>query len=269
MDKNKLIDRFSKSDEQRILLSHIYDLIIRCSDRGVITSSNFLSESEAASAEPFIKAVGNTSYILYGGYEEAERRCAVFLPEYLSEEDVKAEPSLSDIIFAVSEVDKFNADQAELSHRDVLGSLMGLGIERECIGDIVTDGGRAVFTVKTKIAPFIAENLTKISRYPVKTELFERYEMVSKQDYVTDSDTVASMRLDAVCSSVFGISRSSAQEAVGSGIVALNGITVTKSDRAVEQGDKITLRGKGRAVIESIGGLSKKGRIRFVYRRYK
>ena len=146
---------------------------------------------------------------------------------------------------------------------------MGLGIERHLIGDIIADGGTAVFAAKSKIVPFLSENLTKISRYPVEIAVYEQYEMTPKQDFTADSDTVASMRLDAVVSSVFSLSRGAASSAISGGLVSVNSLPVTKSDRAVNEGDKITLRGKGKAIIDSVGGFSKKGRIRFSYRKYK
>ncbi len=269
MDKNKLIDRFASSDEQRVILSHIYDLMTRCADRNIVTSSNFLSEAEVASVEGFCRGAGCESYTFFGGYDGAERKCAVFLPEYYTEDDITEAPSLAEITYIKASVDKFNASSADFSHRDVLGSLMGLGIERDFIGDIIAEGGIAVFTVKSKLAPFISENLTKISRYPVNIEQYESYEMAPKQDYVSDSDTVASMRLDAVISGIFSISRGTASDAISGGLVSVNGISTVKPDRTVNEGDKITLRGKGKAVIDSVGGFSKKGRIRFSYRKYR
>ena len=77
------------------------------------------------------------------------------------------------------------------------------------------------------------------------------------------------MRLDAVISSVFSVSRSAASDAINCGFVSVNGISATKPDRTVSEGDKLSLRGKGKAVIDSVGGFSKKGRIRFSYRKYR
>jgi RNA-binding protein YlmH len=77
------------------------------------------------------------------------------------------------------------------------------------------------------------------------------------------------MRLDAVISSIFSVSRSAACDAINGGLVGVNGIAVIKPDRTVNEGDKLSLRGKGKAIIDSVGGFSKKGRIRFSYRRYR
>ncbi len=269
MNKTEIINKISSDPEQRILLSHIFDLCERRNDRNVITSSNFMSEPDASLVEILINTVKADNYVFFGGYDGAERKCIIFLPDYFTEDDVTDEPSLCDIAYIKASVDKFNKNDASFSHRDVLGSLMGLGIERHLIGDIVADGGQAIFAVKSKIVPFITENLTKISRYPVEVTAYDKYEMTPKQDFVSDSDTVASMRLDAVISSIFSISRTAAFDAISGGIVSVNGIAVTKPDRAVNEGDKLTMRGKGKAVIDSVGGFSKKGRIRFSYRKYR
>ncbi len=269
MNKTEIINKISSDPEQRVLLSHIFDLCERRNDRNIITSSDFMSEPDASLAEILINTVKADNYVFFGGYDGAERKCVIFLPDYFTEHDVTDEPSLCDIAYIKASVDKFNENDANFSHRDVLGSLMGLGIERHLIGDIVTDGGQAVFTVKIKISPFINENLIKISRYPVTITVYEKYEMTPKQDYVSDSDTVASMRLDALISSVFSVSRNTASDAINGGLVSVNGIIVTKPDRTVNEDDKLSLRGKGKAVIDSVGGFSKKGRIRFSYRKYK
>ncbi len=269
MNKTELINKISSDAEQRILLSHVYDLCERRDGRNIITASDFMSEPDAHAAQILINTIKAENYLFFGGYDEAERKCAIFLPDYFAESDVNDEPSLCDIAYVKVSVDKFNEKGANFSHRDVLGSLMGLGIERHLIGDIIADGGSAVFAVKSKIVPFITENLTKISRYPVKIAVFDKYEMTPKQDFTVGSDTVASMRLDAVVSSIFSVSRTSVSGAISGGLVSVNGLPVTKPDRSVNEGDKLTLRGKGRAVIDSVGGFSKKGRIRFSYRKYR
>ncbi len=268
MDKNKLIDRFAAGEEQKIMLSHVYDLMVRASDRNIITASRFLSEAECAAAEGFLRAAGCDRHFFFGGYDGAERQCAVFLPEYLTEDDVRSEPALCEITYVSASVSKFDRESADISHRDVLGSLMGLGIERDSVGDIMASGGEAVFVIKTKLAEFIRDNLTKISRYPVEVTLHDSYSVTPKQDFITDSDTVASMRLDAVISSVFSVSRGTAADAVSGGLVSINGVSASKPDRIVNEGDKLTLRGKGKVIIDTVGGLTKKGRIRFTFKKY-
>lgn len=269
MDKTSLIDRYSDNAEQRVLLSHVYDLMLRSVNRNLLTASDFIAERDRMAVASMLTACGCTSYLFCGGYPEAERCSVVFLPEYLGAEEIGADPSLAGLAVLEAAVSRFDAADANLTHRDVLGSLMGLGIERDAIGDILCEKAKALIVVRAKLTDYLLEHLTKISRYPVDVRVCESYELTPKVDYVEDSDTVASMRLDAVVASVFRLSRSGADEAVSGGLVAVNGVTVTKSDRTVSEGEKISLRGKGKVVIDSIDGRSKKGRLRFRFRKYQ
>lgn len=269
MDKTVLVERYATTPEQKILYSHLLDLMLRSEQRNVVTSSSFLSENEAAGAEGLLRAAGCRQYFVFGGYPEAERKCAVFLTDYCDAEAVTAMPSLGELTYLEAQVNKFDETQASFSHRDVLGSLMGLGIEREVIGDIITDGGRAVMVVKTSIAPYLLENLTKIGRYRVEVTRHDGYTITPKSDFTEGYDTVSSLRLDAVTASIFKLSRGSAADAIGGGLVAVNGVSVCKTNLAVKEGDKISLRGRGKAVLDAVEGLSKKGRIRFRFRKYQ
>ena len=244
MDKASLINRYAKTPEQRVMFAHILDLALRSENRNTVESGNFLPESDADTVSDMLRSAGIRNYILFGGCDGAERKCPVFLPDYLTENDITDSPTLAGIAFATAEVNRFDLDRADFTHRDCLGALMGLGIERETVGDIVCSGGKAVIVLKTGVAEL-------------------------DDDSVELSDTVASMRLDAVCASVFRLSRGAAAEAVGRGLVAVNGSEASKPDAQVTEGDKISLRGKGRAVIGKTAGTSKKGRIRFEYKKYR
>ncbi len=267
MDKASLINGFAKNTEQRVIFAHIFDLALRSENRNTVESGNFLPENDANTVGNMLLSAGIRNFILYGGYEGAERKCPVFLPDYLTEEDIAASPPLAEIVYAVANVDRFDLGRAELSHGDCLGALMGLGIERDTAGDIIVAGGNAVIVIKSRIADYVAENLRGIDRYKVSVTLKKKVEIFRSEKLETFSDTVASMRLDAVIASVFRLSRSAASEAVGRGLVAVNGIISIKGDMVVGKGDKLSLRGKGRVIIESVDGLSKKGRIRFTYKK--
>lgn len=268
MDKTALVERYASTLEQRILFSHLLDLMLRSSNRNIVTVSDFLSETDAVGAARLLSAAGCEQYLLFGGYAEAERRCAVFLTDYCDVDAVLAMPSLAEIVFIEAKVSRFDAVQASFCHRDVLGALMGLGIERDVIGDIFTEGGTAVIVAKASIAGFLQENLTKIGRYPVAITVSEHYGMTPSRDYEDGYDTVASMRLDAVVAAVFKVSRGTAVEAVTGGLVAVNGTVTLKTDCPIKEGDKISLRGKGKVILDGTDGVSKKGRIRFRFRRY-
>ena len=85
MDKNTLINRYAESNDERIKFAHIVDLAERCEKRNIITSTAFLTESERARVDMLIRGLGFGSFVFWGGYEDAERTCAVFLPDYIEE----------------------------------------------------------------------------------------------------------------------------------------------------------------------------------------
>ncbi len=267
MDKASLVNRFASSPEQRVLFAHILDLALRSKSKNIVVSGNFISEADAYIASDMICAAGDYSFILFGGYPDAERKCPVFIPDYFNSDDILREPSLADISFAEISVSKFDSDKAEFSHRDCLGALMALGIEREMIGDILTSGNSAIIILKTQIADFVKENLDGIGRYKVSVILSDKAEITKKEDFEFFSNTVASMRLDGVIASVFKLSRGGAAEAIERGLVTVNGVTTMKTDSNVSEGSRISFRGKGRVIIEQVQGLSKKGRIRFIYKK--
>ncbi len=268
MDKNALISRFSETSDEKVILSHIFDLAERSYSRSTVEASEFLSDSLRMRAEQMLSLSDYREYFFWGGYDDAERTCAVFCTDYCNPDDVKASPELAELVFVKAELDRFNKD-ASLSHRDVLGSLMGLGIERDAVGDILVEDGYTVFVLKSAILPFVKENLSKIGRYPVRLTAYDFYEMKRKEDFENCFDTVASLRLDAVVASVFSTSRSIASEAIEEGLVSINGAVVKKPDGSVNQGDKISFRGRGRVELESLDGLSKKGRQRISFKRWK
>lgn len=268
MDKNSVIKHYAETNEERDTLSHILDLAERSRLRDIVESGNFMSDALRMRTDEMLSRMGYDAYFFFGGYEGAERTCPVFYTEYCTSEVIAETPDIAEIVFLKATLDRFNKG-AELSHRDVLGSLMGLGIERDAVGDIIIDEGFVIIAVRESISAFILDSLLKISRYPVSVSVVEKPDIKRKDDFEEGFDTVASLRLDAVASSLFSTSRSNSADAIEMGLVAVNGATVKKTDSAVSEGDKISWRGNGRAQIEKIDGLSKKGRVRILYKRWK
>ena len=149
----------------------------------------------------------------------------------------------------------------ELTHRDNQGSLVGLGIRRELLGDILVREDGADIIALADIAEFILMNYYKAGRTNLSLSQHTISELiVPQQKRTTITDTVASLRLDSVIASAFGLSRGKAAEAIGRGIVFVNHVEVTKPDFQVSEGDKLTLRGKGKACLLEVGGRSRKDR---------
>ncbi len=268
MDKNILTSTYTENDDEKIIFSHALDIALRSESRNTVESGNFMSDSAQMRCTQMLEKAGFHNFFFWGGYDSAERVCPVFYTEYCTEKTIKSTPELAEIIFIKATLDRFNKNAA-LSHRDVLGSLMGLGIERDSIGDISMTEGGCVFAAKSAISSFILENLNKISRYPVALSITQGADMIKLNDCEMFNDTVASLRLDAIIAAIYNTSRSVASGAIESGLVSINGITIKKTDSSVNQGDKITYRSHGRTQLTEINGMSKKGRIRIQYLKWK
>ena len=263
--------------EEQILSATLQDKHKLAEKRGIPTHTGFLTPAELSLAEN----VCRTGYLLTGGYADAERRICVFLPS-AAEADVcadgEAEAELAARFICVLKVSVPKGSKP-LTHRDYLGAILGLGIERSVIGDILvrqedTDSGHSVtagadIIVLREMAEYLAQNLTSVGRAEINACIAELSELDPGSQRTEEyRDTVASLRLDSVCASAFRAARGKAQEAIRQGLVSVNGRQVTKPDRELEEGDRISLRGKGKAVLTEVGARTRKGRIAVVITRY-
>lgn len=240
--------------EEKILLARIEDLVQRA-DNGEIGYIGFLSESETALADSYLKH-RTQDYTFFGGFDEAARRYLCVHPDW-------CEPQFPITAFTFS----YRKAKA-LAHRDFLGALTALGITRQSIGDILVESGRAVAFVSTGVAKFVKTQIEKIGNEGV--DITEGYtlplpELSKKQSF---SATVASGRVDCVVGALCNLSRSRSLEIIENGFVSINSKTVEKSTARVVDGDKISIRGYGRFEIESASELSKKNRVILKYNKY-
>ncbi len=195
---------------------------------------------------------------LFGGYDGAERALVCFLPEY----GERIDPPVAYVLIKYNE--KF---ASKPGHRDILGSVLGLGLDRGKIGDIVLTDSGAVAVVMKDVADFIAVNLEQAGHTRVSAEVIKSIEPYIKNDNIKETDkTVASMRLDAVVSCCFNISRGKACDYIKGGKVFINWAPCETAAKTVEEGSVITVRGLGRVKLINILGKTKRDKIiiRFV-----
>ena len=259
-DKKTLLDKMARDQAERLLFSRVLDQAERCERRQILTHSFFLSPGERAAVETLLPAAEAPRHVFRGGYDEAERTVCLFLPDWLEEEDAEAELQLLRI--------KCFEENA-LGHRDVLGALMGLGISREKLGDILVFPDGCDLVILPELADFLLNNWESAGRLHIRKELLPIEELRTPQREVKRiQDTVAAPRLDAVLGVGFSLSRSRAAELIAAGRVQLNYRDCLKGDRQVGEGDTISCRGLGKCRVAELGGLSKKGRIRIIVERY-
>ncbi len=250
--------------KDELITARIEDRISQCRDGYYVTSTGFLDTHEQALAIAASRHAAGVRTFMYGGYDDAERRMLVCVPKDIPMSDEEATDGLVKVLRV-----KLPAISRELNHRDYLGSLLGLGIERRLTGDILVRPGGADIFIVPGIEEFLLNELHRVGPVEVKTESVTAGEVIvpeARVEYIRDS--VSSVRLDSVVSSAFRLSRGKAAEAIRKGLVSVDHAECIKPDAAVREGTSLVLKGKGKAVLEETGGESRKGRIRIVIKRF-
>lgn len=249
----------SQSADERRFLARVCDQMEHA-QRGVPSCTPFLSTAEQEAANRFLVAVGSPRHIWAGGFEDAERKVCAFLPDWQEDEDWEPPFTVLHCCWKSGE---------KLSHRDFLGSILGQGLEREKVGDILVGQGVCDILVFRELAPYLLQNLTSAGRAKLRVEEIPLDAIVPPEKQVKlIRNTVNSLRLDAVLSTGFSIARGKTADLIAAGRVELNHKPCTKCDRAVAEGDVMTCRGLGKCVLKEVNGISKKGRTMIVMERY-
>ena len=263
MNKTELLNKFAKDADERVVLARALDQLDRTQKRSIPCATQFLSPAQRAALEPLLAARGHPRCLFHGGFEGAERTVCVFLPDWQEAEDWDPQEELSAIEAA------YPPTGADLTHRDLLGGLMGIGLTRERVGDILVGGAAAQIVCLKEAAPIILSQFDQAGRYRLKLREIELAELApAPAEVKLIHDTVAALRLDAVLASGFSLARGKAADAVTGGRVSLNHRECVKPDRPVEEGDVLTCRGLGKCVLKTVGGQSRKGRIIIEIERY-
>ncbi len=247
-------------EDIRALQKRFSELAARADGRGRYTYTQFLTLAEQDTLNRMERQLA-APFALEGGYESAERRLACFGRE----EDMgyPAQPPIVCLSIAPASK-KFAGD---LGHRDFLGSLMGLGIERRLLGDIqITEGVGYLFCLE-EIAPYICDNLLQVARTTVHCAVCDPPETLSLPPEPTEV-VVASERLDALIAAVWRLSRNEAQQLLEKGMVFIDGRLVESPSHNLKEGDLVSVRHQGRFRYEGTLRETKKGRLRVSVRVY-
>ena len=264
MNKTELLDRCARSGEERTLLARVLDKLELAQHRGIPAWTPFLTPGEQASAGDLLAAWGGPRYLAAGGYEGSERNILYFPSDWQEPED-----ALSDPEGPLAALEGTFPGGASLTHRDILGSLMGLGITREKLGDILILEGKCQVVALREALPILLSQWESAGRWKVSVREIALTELTPKPPTVkTIRDTVAALRLDAVLAAGFSTSRSKAADLISAGRVAVNHRECMKGDRTVAEGDVLTCRGLGKCVVKEVLGASKKGRVMLILERY-
>lgn len=239
-------------NEKQILLARMEDLARQAEQIGT-AGSKFLTPGEVQLVRQQYQTRRDVTLILDGGFDGAERQIAVFVnPDWgvYEREDVLRLLKLS------------YREQDGLTHRDILGALMGLGLKREVIGDILCDKPPAYLVCLREIAGFVKESLIKVGRTGIGVTEAAPEETPARTEKLTvKTITVASLRLDVLISAAFRMSRSEAAALIAAGRVSVDHLPCESTSKEVKEGAVLSVKGFGRAALLSVGGRSRKDRL--------
>lgn len=246
-------------DDLNLLKNRFSDLASRSADKGIWTYSGFLTQAEQSELK---KIRFNINVTLFGGYENAERRIAVFG----NEEDIyyPAEPPVKYI--KISPLSQKFADT--LTHRDFLGSLMALGIKRETLGDIIINDNSAYLICLENIADFIIAELSSVKHTTVKCEIAEALPEAALPELKYEEHIVASERIDVLIAAVYNLSRNSSQNLILGEKVFCDSVLTESTSFVPDYGSIISVRGYGRFIFDGVLRQTKKGRDVVAVRKY-
>lgn len=253
-----LNEYFSRlSAEDRLLVSHIADMMDICIKSYCPKFSSFLDERQAALAQSALNERGFERYGFYGGYENASRKVLGVFPEYCEDEEYP----VSAITFRYRENDK-------LSHRDFLGAFMSRQIRREMLGDIVVGKGSTTAFVYSTVKDVLLSEITKIGSVGVKSEEDDSPDIEVEQAFTEKNGSVSSLRLDSVLALAAGVSRGKAADIIKGGGVTVNYRIVESASHSLDSGDVFSARGFGKFILFSVNGKTKKDRYHITVKKY-
>lgn len=238
------------SDKDELFYSKIDDAVTLCYTRKKPYFFPFLSERRQAIAEKYLKSICFENFCFFGGCENNERKMLA-----LCYDDIKPEFPVSALEFRYRNCDK-------LTHRDFLGALMSLGIERETVGDILVEDGRTIVFIKSELKDYIVSQISKIGNVGVKISDADLSKLPKGRGTEDLSLVVSSLRLDNIVAAVTGLSREKTKSLIFAGNVSLNYIQTMNVSQPVAEGGVLIIRGKGKYILNAVMGETKKGRIR-------
>ncbi len=246
--------------EEQQVEKRLLDLAETAYRRGIPVYSDFLNLNELHIYQGIRPKLSYVETESFGGYELAERQMAAFYPDALF---------CLEYPLACLKISPLQERFAEkLTHRDCLGAVLNLGLNRSKVGDILMEEQEALLFCHKSMADFICENLARIRHTSVYARPLEPAEIHYEPKYEELTGTLASVRLDSLLSLALGASRSSLTALIEGGRVFVNGKLITSNGYEPKEGDLVSVRGMGRFCFYGSGGQSKKGRRYVTVRKY-
>lgn len=244
----------NKDKEEQILRKRFIELAQTAVNRGYQTYTDFLNLNEISIFYSMKYELPKVNYDLFGGYFAAERKVLCFY----ADADVKA---FSDYITCIRILPRNKKFSDDLNHRDFLGALMNLGIERSLLGDILVREKEGFVFCETSISEFIVDNLTKVKHTSIRCEILREDVPEIQPEFKEIKGSVSSVRIDAVIALAFHTSRNSILGLISGGKVFVDGRLVESNSYQLKEEETVSVRGLGKFIYKGMEKQTKKGRL--------
>lgn len=238
--------------EEQLFRKRILEYAAQCYQREIPIYSDFMNLNEQTIFHSLVKEFPPVRYRLTGGYEPSERRIVCFLPSYWEEDSAPLS------FIRIVPANKKFADA--LTHRDYLGAVMNLGVERSKLGDILVGSDSTYLICLDSMADYLVSQLTSVKHTSVLCTLESDPDFQVRLNFEEIEGSVASLRLDNVLSLVYKTSRGKITPYISGEKVFVGGRLVTSNSYPVKEGDVISVRGVGKFVYVGVRSQTKKGR---------
>ncbi len=256
---SKLNSYYAKlPDDDRILVSHILDMIELCERCYQPKFSFFLDERQVILAENVMLEQKVEHYKFSGGYNNSARKVLGIFPSYWDEEES----------FPISALSIKYRESDKLTHRDFLGVFMSKQIKRNMLGDIIVGKGYTTVFVYDTVKDMLTSEISKIGSVGVKITESDNSDIKLEQSFIEKNGTVSSLRLDSIVSTAAGISRDKAAGLIKSGNVTVMYNIVETPSYLLSEGAVFSVRGSGKYILYSVNGKTKKDRIHITIKKY-
>jgi len=243
------------NEEREFTKKRLLELAKKSFESGMFTFTDFLGLDELSIFSEIKRDISHVKWIAFGGTEGAER----VIIRFGDENELGWHEDFPIRILRCAPKSEKWADK--LTHRDLLGAILNLGIERSLIGDIVLRDNVAYVFAHERIVTFIGENLLRAKHTDLTVNEVEK--LPEGALYTTENRTVQcnSPRVDAITARVFCLSREDSQALFAKGLVFIDGRQTYSPSKELKVGETVSVRGKGRFIFQGTKSLSKKGKL--------
>lgn len=260
MNKEQLLGHL-RGAEERELGSHIFDLARLAWDKNRPQTTDFFDPYERKVAQSVLGSIPEVGTLYQGGYKKAERARLIIYPQFYLMETI---PSSIRVLEAQG-----NFSFQEVTHGDYLGSILGTGLKRSKIGDILVLSEGCQVVVAEEVCDYLLANWSQVHRVTISLKEIDQEQLAVEPERIKEiKATVASLRLDAVAAEGYGTSRSKITREIKAERIKLNWKEVSNPALAISEGDVLSMRGRGRVKVAEIRGTTRKGRTSIVLHRY-